>query len=118
MFLYEYKAKLVRIIDGDTMEFVLDLGFNIKKQTVIRLLDVDTHEVHGNHSRKAIKEQKFAEKWFKKYYLEEEEYPYLVQTLKDPDSFGRYLGRVYDRREESELNKRILTEFDDVEWEG
>lgn len=118
MFTYEYKAKLVRIIDGDTMEFVLDLGFNLRKQTMIRLLDVDTHEIGGSHSQEAIEEQKFAEKWFDKYYLEDEEYPYLVSTLKDPGSFGRYLGRVYDRREESELNKRILAEFDDVRWEG
>lgn len=118
MFTYEYPARLVRVIDGDTMEFVLDLGFGLRKKLQIRLLDVDTHEIHGDKAQEALKEKKFVINWFDQYYLEDERYPYLVCTIKEPDSFGRYLGDIWDRRQVSHLNSVILKEFDDVGWDG
>jgi len=37
--MYEYKAKVVRIIDADTIEFAIDLGFHKR-----RWFDYDTQE--------------------------------------------------------------------------
>ena len=42
--MYKYKAKIARIVDGDTVDFNVDLGFNIYITIRTRLLDVDTPE--------------------------------------------------------------------------
>lgn len=42
--MYEYKAKLVRCVDGDTVDFDIDLGFAVFVRVRTRLVDVDTPE--------------------------------------------------------------------------
>ena len=45
--MWEYKGKVVRVVDGDTFDIVVDLGFNIYHQIRVRLRGVDTPEVYG-----------------------------------------------------------------------
>ena len=42
--MYEYRAIVDRVIDGDTVDFIIDLGFNIKIKIRGRLEGVDTPE--------------------------------------------------------------------------
>jgi micrococcal nuclease len=42
--MYEYRAKVKRVVDGDTIDFVVDLGFSIHITIRTRLLGVDTPE--------------------------------------------------------------------------
>ena len=42
--MYEYRARVKRVVDGDTVDFVVDLGFNIHTTIRTRLLGVDTPE--------------------------------------------------------------------------
>jgi micrococcal nuclease len=42
--MYEYYAKLKRVIDGDTIDAYIDLGFNVSKSIRIRLKGIDTPE--------------------------------------------------------------------------
>ena len=42
--MYEYKAKLVRVIDGDTIDCIIDLGFDVRLKERIRLKGIDTPE--------------------------------------------------------------------------
>lgn len=42
--MHEYKAKVDRVIDGDTVDFILDLGFNVNIKIRGRLAGVDTPE--------------------------------------------------------------------------
>jgi len=44
---YRYRAELNRVVDGDTLDVVIDLGFYIKIKERIRLEGVDTPEVYG-----------------------------------------------------------------------
>jgi len=41
---YEYNAYIVRVIDGDTFEAKVDLGFNMAFKATFRLKDIDTPE--------------------------------------------------------------------------
>jgi len=41
---YEYNAKVVRWVDGDTVELDVDLGFHLRYNDHFRLLGVDTAE--------------------------------------------------------------------------
>jgi micrococcal nuclease len=45
--MYKYKAKVIRVIDGDTIECRVDLGFHVSCTQRFRLLDVDAPEVRG-----------------------------------------------------------------------
>jgi micrococcal nuclease len=46
--MYSYRAKLIRCVDGDTVDFVVDLGFKLFAHVRTRLLGVDTPE-RGHH---------------------------------------------------------------------
>ena len=51
--MYEYKAKLVRVVDGDTLDAMIDLGFDTWVKKRIRLAGIDAYE-----SRTRDKEEK------------------------------------------------------------
>ena len=87
---YVYRAKILRVIDGDTVDIDLDLGFGIvyAKQRV-RLLGIDTPE-----SRTRDLTEKFygnLAKDFLKSLLQVGE-TYSLQTTLDKGKFGRILG--------------------------
>lgn len=42
--MYKYKAKLIRVIDGDTIEASIDLGFGLRYEIIIRLYGINTPE--------------------------------------------------------------------------
>lgn len=44
---YTYYAKVKRIIDGDTAEFDIDLGFNVHAHVVVRFKGYNAPEIHG-----------------------------------------------------------------------
>lgn len=43
--MYQYKAKIERVIDGDTVVALVDLGFGIHKRETFRLLGIDAQEM-------------------------------------------------------------------------
>ena len=42
--MYKYKAALIRVIDGDTIDALIDLGFDVWIKSRIRFYGVDTWE--------------------------------------------------------------------------
>lgn len=42
--MYLYKMTVTRVVDGDTIEGIVDLGFNVSTTLRFRLLDIDTPE--------------------------------------------------------------------------
>ena len=43
--MYEYKVKeVVKVVDGDTIDVVIDLGFDLSKKERVRLAGIDTPE--------------------------------------------------------------------------
>lgn len=52
--MYEYKAKVTRVIDGDTMICEVDLGFSITVTERIRLRGINTPEVRGNQKKRGL----------------------------------------------------------------
>ena len=51
---YIYRAKVVNIVDGDTIDVDLDLGFNITVRKRLRFIGIDTWEVRGEEKEKGI----------------------------------------------------------------
>ena len=42
--MYTYKAKVVRVVDGDTIDALIDLGFDIHKKIRIRMVGMNAPE--------------------------------------------------------------------------
>ncbi|MDT0670651.1 thermonuclease family protein [Staphylococcus chromogenes] len=84
--LYIFKAKVLRVIDGDTLVIDLDMGFETHTIKRVRLLGVDTPErgKPGYNEAKAFTTQ---------VVLDNDVY---VQTYQS-DVFGRYLADVWYR---------------------
>ena len=120
--MYEYKVKVLKVIDGDTIDVDIDLGFNTtltKKR--IRLYGIDTPE-----SRTRNKEEKkrglIAKEW-----LQNKIDPKHVGSSKDIilksyeyGKYGRVIGELFivsGSRKQS-INKMMLAEGLVTEYDG
>ena len=102
--MYQYKAIIQKVIDGDTLEIDIDLGLSIwVKSEKIRLLGINTPEVFG--VKKGSPEWEIgnrASEFVKKLVHENQEA--TVETFRDKkEKFGRYLANVYIRIKPEEL---------------
>tara|TARA_R100001086_G_scaffold118044_1_gene60641 strand:+ start:855 stop:1259 length:405 start_codon:yes stop_codon:yes gene_type:complete len=95
--MFEYKATVVRVVDGDTVDCDIDLGFSVvlHKQR-IRLKGIDTPE-----SRTRDKEEKlygFAAKAYLEGFIWAAGDDLSIETSMDGrGKFGRILGRLINR---------------------
>lgn len=116
--MWEYRARCVNIVDGDTIDVVVDLGFQITREIRLRLAGVDTHETYGvehgsEEYRRGMEETAFVKAWIETAREDSEDWPLVVSTNKT-GKFGRYLATVTRTSDEEVLNKRLLNEFDGV----
>lgn len=51
--MYDYRATVLRWVDGDTVDLLVDLGFTVQVRQRFRLLGIDTPEVNRKASREA-----------------------------------------------------------------
>ena len=89
--MYEYKCEVKRIVDGDTVDVIIDLGFSIHFSTRVRLYGIDTPE-----SRTRNKDEKvrgFLSKDYLKDWLDQG--GVIIRTYRDKNGkFGRVLGEM------------------------
>ena len=92
---YIYRAKLVRVVDGDTFDAMIDLGFDTWIKRRIRLKGVDTWESRTRN--KAEKKKGLAAKARTKEILEDVSCDSGLCRLKSHGTgkYGRVLGEVY-----------------------
>lgn len=99
----EYRAKLIRVIDGDTLDARIDLGFDITVKKRIRLYGVDAPELRTRD--RAEKRRGIAVKNAVESYLEDAQY--LRIKAEGTGKFGRTLGVVYKGRARKSLNELV-----------
>jgi micrococcal nuclease len=94
--MYEYRAKVVRVIDGDTIDFDIDLGFSTWQHTErVRLYGIDAPEV--KKYRGVTDEEKalgLALKARLEILMPVDSYVTLRTVRDTKGKFGRYLGIV------------------------
>jgi len=105
--MYEYKAKLLRVIDGDTIDCIIDLGFNVRIKERIRLKGIDTPE-----TRTKDLEEKKRGLAAKERVLEafQDNDCFTVHTEVRKGKFGRTLGIIYLPDRKKSLNDMLLEE--------
>jgi micrococcal nuclease len=104
--MYEYKATIRRVVDGDTVDVTLDLGFDILYNNRIRLLGIDTPEIRTRDlEEKALG---LAAKDRVKELCPVGSTVILKTTKDDRGKFGRILGEIFV--EGQSLNKMLVDE--------
>tara|TARA_Y100001973_G_C5204626_1_gene340550 strand:- start:3352 stop:3765 length:414 start_codon:yes stop_codon:yes gene_type:complete len=114
--MYTYKAKLDRVIDGDTIDVNMDLGFDITIHKRIRLAGIDTPE-----SRTRDLEEKKRGLASKARLIELLDKGDLVVESTDVGKFGRVLGNLTVHPEGDlpiNINKTLVKEGYAVEYFG
>lgn len=89
--MYEYAARLIKVVDGDTLDLEVDLGFDIHFNMRVRLQGLDTPELNSKDPLErlaALEAKHFVERALEKATLR-------ILTHKDSqDKYGRYLATV------------------------
>jgi micrococcal nuclease len=90
---YTYQCELDRVVDGDTMDLVVDLGFNISLKIRVRLGNFNAPEPRGETREEGLRYKKKAQLWFERNIRE----GLFVQTRKS-GKFGRWIGDIFYRK--------------------
>jgi micrococcal nuclease len=88
---YRYDAKIIKVIDGDTIDAIVDLGFNISIKERFRLYGVDTPETRTKNKKEKMAGLKA--KAFVKKAIEGK--TVILDIVKGTGKFGRYLAEVH-----------------------
>ena len=99
--LYTYRASVVRVLDGDTLKVVVDLGFGVRSVQTLRLRGIDCPELVSQEGKEA---KEFVEK------LLPPSSQLLVKTTKS-DKYDRYLADIFVPQKNGShlyLNNKLL----------
>ena len=112
--MYNYKAKLIRVVDGDTVDVMVDLGFDIWVKKRLRLFGIDAYESRTRDKKE--KKKGLAAKARLKQVLESQEEFTLVSH--GVGKYGRCLAVIYvikryiksDKYHGKNINKMLIEE--------
>jgi micrococcal nuclease len=88
---WQYKrVKVLRVIDGDTVELEIDTGFKNKHTNVFRIYGIDAPEIRGKTKKAGVAAKEFLQEFLKLSQLS------WVNTFKDKsDKYGRILVQIF-----------------------
>lgn len=111
---YSYRVKsIVKIIDGDTFDCIMDLGFDVLLEARVRMAGIDTPESRTRD----LEEKKFgllAKEWLIEHLNDD----IIISTQLDNEKgkFGRVLGTVW--AEGTNINEKMIEEHMAVRYHG
>ena len=117
--MYEYRCKVVKIIDGDTVDVDIDLGFGVwLKKERIRMYGIDTPESRTRD----LEEKKYgnAAKEFITNMLNDEG-GIVLKTRKDAEGkYGRILGELWRTTDfaDKSINQYMIDKHHAVAYHG
>lgn len=98
---YEYTAKLLRVIDADTLDVSIDLGFDIWIIQRVRLVGINAAEKNTEFGKMAID-------YVKNVLHDGEEVILQSQRDNSREKYGRYLARVLFPKTRQCLNDTLI----------
>ena len=108
---YWYTGKVLNVVDGDTVDLMIDLGFSIHHKIRVRLYGVNTPESRTKDA--AEKEMGLKAKEFTKDWLHNHETVFIKTVVDKNEKYGRVLAELYssgdiDAPTTACLNKDII----------
>lgn len=87
--MFEYRAHVISVYDGDTCTVEVDLGFNVHMKMKVRLSNINAPEMRGDEREEGIRARDALRKLI-------EGSPVRIETIKDrQEKYGRYLAHIY-----------------------
>ena len=119
---YNFRVtKIKKVVDGDTIDVVIDLGFDLAKTERVRIAGVDTPEKRTRDlEEKALGLD--ATNWLKEKLNEtikgDQELTIRTELVGGTGKYGRLLGWLYVGDSEVSLNKQMIAEGYAWEYDG
>jgi micrococcal nuclease len=108
--MYEYYVRKVEnVVDGDTIDVLIDLGFDILFQSRVRLAGIDTPESRT----KDLKEKALgleSKEYLKKYLKDAKSVVIKTEKMDSSEKYGRILGWVYVNGDTESLNDKMIND--------
>jgi micrococcal nuclease len=82
-----YRAQVIYVVDGDTLDLLVELGFDLQLRTRVRVYGVDTPETKGRTRVKGLEAKAFVERVVLKGSI-------LMEPLMNHDKYGRTLAKI------------------------
>ena len=103
--MFEYKAKIIKVVDGDTVDAMVDLGFSIYRKIRIRLYGVNAPESRTKDLEE--KERGLQAKSRLRDILEENDYEVDLKSF-GVGKFGRCLGEIMLDKVDEQNNNTLI----------
>ena len=105
--MYEYRARVTRVIDGDTVEAEIDLGFHVTFTVTLRLAGINAPETKGTDRPRGLAATRYLDSLITDLTGGTREL--TVRTQKDvTEKYGRYLAVLISG--DVNLNDRMLAD--------
>jgi micrococcal nuclease len=108
--MYEYYVRKVdNVVDGDTIDVLIDLGFDILFQSRVRLAGIDTPESRT----KDLKEKALgleSKEYLKKALKDAKSVVIKTEKMDSSEKYGRILGWVYVNGNTVSLNDMMIND--------
>ena len=107
---YEYSGTIARVVDGDTVDADIDLGFGVTIRQRLRLLGIDAPEPRGDTKEEGLRATIHLAN------LMEDLHPIRIRTMRDRDrektgKYGRYLAVLTGGTNYTEnINQRMVVD--------
>ena len=116
--MYIYRCKINKVLDGDTVEIDLDLGFNIiLTNQKVRMAGIDTPESRTTNSEEKIRGLISKKKLTEKLPLGSWQKIQTMRADSNDDKFGRILG-VFIMEDGTSLNQWMIDNNYAVLYQG
>lgn len=108
--MYEYYVRKVEnVVDGDTIDVLIDLGFDILFQSRVRLAGIDTPESRTKDvAEKALGLE--AKEYLKKHLKDAKSVVIKTEKMDSSEKYGRILGWVYINGDTVSLNDMMIND--------
>ena len=108
--MYEYYVRKVeKVVDGDTIDVLIDLGFDILFQSRVRLAGIDTPESRT----KDLKEKALgieSKEYLSKHLKNAKSVVIKTEKMNSSEKYGRILGWVYINGDTVSLNDMMIND--------
>ena len=106
--MYEYRVKQVlKVVDGDTIDVVIDLGFDISFTSRVRLAGIDTPESRTTDAREKILGVEVKE-YLKKALDGATDIVIRTEKADSSEKYGRILGWLFVNKQTNSLNTELV----------
>lgn len=112
-----FRARVLRVVDGDTCDLEIDVGLHGRRVERMRLLGVNAPEVHGPTRPAGLAATQYALSWLDSAATSPDPWPLIVQTSRS-DVFGRFLSTVWRCLDGRCLNADLLAAGHAVPFRG